>query len=95
MKIFAAILFIISPFLMENVSACSCSSIAAIYDSYNGAEAVFIGKVIDSKDLEAEEILNTGEGKEIKFEGKERIFNFEVKEVFKGIKKKSEKQMSL
>ncbi len=44
-------LFLISPFFVQNLLACSCNPRPSIYDSFNNSQAVFTGKIISTEDV--------------------------------------------
>ncbi len=75
-------------FSAENLIACSCLAKPPIYEYFKNFDAVFSGKVIGSKDIETKESEEDEDGNETEYVVKERVFEFEVSEVFKGIKGK-------
>lgn len=89
MKILFALLLILAPFYVGNIFACSCGATPPIYDFFENSEAVFTGKVISSKDVKGKEVYENGNGETEEYEVTERVFQFEVSEVFKGVKGKS------
>jgi hypothetical protein len=84
MKIFFALLLIFSPFAAGNLFACSCGNMPPVYENFKESFAVFTGKVVGSKDIIVKKIEEYGEKKE--YFDKERIFEFEIIEAFKGVK---------
>lgn len=88
MKILISLLFIVAPSLVVNVFACSCSPTPPIYDIFDSSDGVFIGKVIGYKDVKGKEIYKNDNNEVEEYEITERVFQFEVNEVFKGVKGK-------
>jgi uncharacterized protein YfeS len=72
-------------FLAQPIRACTCNARSPVFEAYKRAEAVFVGKVTGSKDIEHNE-RNEDEDEEYFY--KERIYQFQVAEAFKGIKGK-------
>ena len=67
-------------FSVEQTFACTCMPLPPIYQAYQDADAVFIGKVISSNDIDDEDRED--------YDGHDILFNFEVIESFKGVKGK-------
>lgn len=72
---------IVLPYCALSTQACSCFAIPSPYKAYSEAAAVFIGKVVSSKDVPYEENV-----RDKKFTVYDRHFHFIVEESFKGKK---------
>jgi hypothetical protein len=73
------VVFFVLIFSAQENFACSCFPLPPIYQSFNDADAVFIGKVVASNE--------PAEGDE-SYDGHDIVFDFEVIENFKGVKGK-------
>ncbi len=80
-RILFALVIIILPYFARSTQACSCFAIPSPYKAYKEATAVFIGKVVSSKDVPYEESI-----RDKKFTVYNRHFHFIVEESFKGTK---------
>jgi hypothetical protein len=87
--LFAFVIAILPCFAISTV-ACSCLAIPSPYKAYEEATAVFIGKVVSSKDVPYEESI-----RDKKFTVSNRQFQFIIEESFKGAKKDSEIYISV
>lgn len=79
------ILLIISLTLLSETSrACSCGEIPSVSSSFNQSFTVFSGKAISSRIVERPQNENERAGDEAEFAIKEKVFKFQVVEIFKG-----------
>jgi hypothetical protein len=88
MKILLSFLLIIAPFFVVNIFACTCGPNPPIYDAFEGSDAVFTGKVLGYKDIKTKEIEENEDGEDEEYDITERVFRFEIIEIFKGVKGK-------
>jgi hypothetical protein len=76
-----ALIIIVLPYFVRSSQACSCLPIPTPYNAYQEAAAVFIGKVVSSKDVAYEERI-----RDKQFTVYDRQFHFIIEESFKGTK---------
>jgi len=69
------------PFRASDVKACTCMPQQSTYKEFQEARAVFVGKVIGSRDVATTEVI-----RDKTFQVLERVFVFKVSESFKGLK---------
>src|SRR5688572_22687964 len=69
------------PFRASDVKACTCMPQQSTYKEFQEARAVFVGKVIRSRDVAMTEVI-----RDKTFQVLERVFVFKVSESFKGLK---------
>jgi hypothetical protein len=80
-RILLVLVIITLPYFAGSAQACSCFATPSPYKAYQDATAVFIGKVVSSKDVPYEESIG-----DKKFTVYERHFHFIVEESFKDTK---------